>query len=278
MQAISDPGSPQYHRFLTPAQFARQFGPTTSTIEQVTATLQQQGLTVGRPSPTGLSLPVSATVAQVQSAFATPISKYHLSSGKTGYDNASAPEVPASVAPQIEGILGLDTLSPPQPSTSVPQASPAMPDPEAELAVPERWPRDSPRRDGKLRQQHQHRCESTFGALDAPELAQAYSFDSLYSSNDYGAGSTVALVEPAGTGATRRATSAPSPHCYGITLGERADLAEEAGRHGERHRGRHGRGGARHRDRALPGAQGGHRGVRGRRVEQPLRRVQPDRQ
>ena len=155
VQAISDPGSPEYRHFLTPAQFAQQFGPTTSTIEQVTSALQQEGLTVGPPSSTGLSLPVSGTVAQVQSAFATPISKYHLSSGKTGYDNAAAPEVPSSVAPQIEGILGLDTLSPPQPSTSVPQASPAAPHPEAAAAPEALAPGQPSPVTGKLRQQHQ---------------------------------------------------------------------------------------------------------------------------
>ena len=136
VQAVSDPGSPEYHHFLTPTEFAQEFGPTPATIAEVTANLQQQGLTVGTPSATGLSLPVSATVAQVQSAFSTPISRYRLSSGKTGYDNAYAPEVTASVAPEIEGILGLDTLSPPQPSTIVPQASGAIPDPDAQMAVP----------------------------------------------------------------------------------------------------------------------------------------------
>ena len=80
---------------------------------------------MGTPSSTGLSLPVSGTVAQIQSAFSTPIERYHLASGKTGYDNKSAPQVPVTVAPQIQGILGLNTLSPPKPSTSVPQASPA---------------------------------------------------------------------------------------------------------------------------------------------------------
>ena len=91
---------------------------------------------MGKPSATGLSLPVSGTVAQVQSAFSTPISKYRLPSGKTGYDNATAPEVDTTVAPQIEGILGLDTLSPPQPSTSVPEASSAAANRAADLAAP----------------------------------------------------------------------------------------------------------------------------------------------
>ena len=68
--------------------------------------LRQEGLTVGTPSATGLSLPVSGTVAQVQSAFSTPISKYRLPSGKTGYDNASAPEVPRRWPRRSRGSSG----------------------------------------------------------------------------------------------------------------------------------------------------------------------------
>ena len=218
VQAISDPGSPQYRHFLTPAQFAQQFGPSTFTIKQVTSALQQEGLTVGPPSSTGLSLPVSGTVAQVQSAFATPISKYHLSSGKTGYDNAAAPEVPSSVAPQIEGILGLDTLSPPQPSTSVPQASPAASHPEA-AAAPEALAPGQPSPVTGTCANSISSVEDIFGALDAPELAQAYSFDPLYSSSNYGAGSTVAVVEPSGTAGYSASDISHFAHCYGITLG-----------------------------------------------------------
>ena len=137
VQAVSDPRSPAVPALPDARASSRsEFGPTPATIAQVASALRSEGLTVGTPAATGLSLPVSGTVAQVQSAFATPISKYRLSSGKTGYDNTSAPEVPTSVAPQIEGILGLDTLSPPQPSTSVPEASQAVPHAESDLAAP----------------------------------------------------------------------------------------------------------------------------------------------
>ena len=74
VQAISDPGSPEYRHFLTPAQFAHSSARRPPPSTQVTSALQQEGLTVGPPSSTGLSLPVSGTVAQVQSAFSTPIS------------------------------------------------------------------------------------------------------------------------------------------------------------------------------------------------------------
>src|SRR6202453_1664552 len=216
-QEVSDPKSPEYRHFLTPSQFAQEFGPTTATIAQVSSSLQQAGLTVGEPSATGLSLPVAGTVAQVQSAFSTPISKYRLSSGKTGYDNATAPEVDTTVAPQIEGILGLDTLSPPQPSTSVPEASRAAPHPTADLAAPDVTPGQPQPATGSCTTSIADVEDST-GALDAPDLAQAYSFNPLYASNDYGAGSTVALLEMSGAGYSSSDINTFAT-CYGITLG-----------------------------------------------------------
>jgi hypothetical protein len=48
-QEVSDPKSPEYRHFLTPTQFAQEFGPTPSTIAQVASSLRQEGLTVGSP-------------------------------------------------------------------------------------------------------------------------------------------------------------------------------------------------------------------------------------
>ena len=102
--AVSDPASPDYHHFLTPGEFAQRYGPTPATIAQVTAQLKQSGLTVGPASSTGLSLPVSGTVAQVQSAFATPIDRYRLSSGKTGYHNHRHPRCPSLWRPRLRAF------------------------------------------------------------------------------------------------------------------------------------------------------------------------------
>ena len=217
VQAVSDRGSPDYRHFLTPAEFSQQYGPTPATIAQVTSSLRQEGLTVGTPSATGLSLPVSGTVAQVQTAFSTPISKYRLSSGKTGYDNATAPEVDDTVAPQIEGILGLDTLNPPQPSTSVPEASQAAAHPAADLAAPT-LASGQPTPTGSGCTASISGVANATGALEAPDLAQAYGLDSLYSSGDYGAGATIALLEMSGAGYSSSDINTFAG-CYGITLG-----------------------------------------------------------
>ena len=216
-QAVSAPASPDYHHFLTPKTFAQRFGATPATIAQVVAALKNEGLAVGTPSTTGLSIPVSGTVAQVQSAFSTPIDRYRLSSGKTGYDNRAAPQVPTTVAPQIEGILGLDTLSPPQPTTNLPEANATGAHGGTPLDSPALAPGQPSPQSGTCSTQISN-VETKYGALDVPELAQAYSFDPLYSSSDYGAGATVALVELSGAGySTSDITN--FANCYGITLG-----------------------------------------------------------
>ncbi len=214
VRAVSDPHSPEYRHFVTPSEFAQRFGATPGTIAHVTAALRHEGLTVGAPSSIGLSLPVSGTVAQIQSAFSTPIDRYHLASGKTGYDNRSAPQVPVTVAPQIQGILGLNTLSPPKPSTTVPQASPAGPhggsfssSPAPALGQP------SP----GVGCAANIVTEQKGGALDAEQLAQAYSFDPLYSANHYGAGTTVALLEMSTAGYLLSDIQTFAT-CYGISL------------------------------------------------------------
>ena len=41
-QQVSDPKSPDYRHFLTPTEFAQEFGPTPSTIAQVTSSLRRR--------------------------------------------------------------------------------------------------------------------------------------------------------------------------------------------------------------------------------------------
>jgi Pro-kumamolisin, activation domain/MBG domain (YGX type) len=215
VRAVSDPTSPEYHRFLTPAQFARRYGPDPSTIASVTTSLRSQGLTVGPPSATGLSVPVSGTAAQEEAAFATPIERYRLASGATGHRNVKVPELPVSVAPAVQGILGLDTLSPPRPTASLPTARSGAAGPAA--AATPALAAGQPSPTAGSCSSSIGGVQSSYGALDAPQLAQAYSFDPLYGSGDYGAGSTIALVEMYGAGySTSDITT--FANCYGISL------------------------------------------------------------
>ena len=215
VQAVSTPGSSEYRDFLQPGQFAQLYGPTPGTIAAVTSALEGKGLTVGAVSGTGLSLPVTATVAEAEAAFSTPIAAYLLPSGTTGYDNADSPSVPSAVAPYVQGVLGLDTLNQPEvvgplQPTVLPASTP-IPSPPAPNT-------NQPQPTGTACISGIDTIESEFGSRDADELAQAYSLDALYADGDYGANTTVALVEAEESGYSTTDIDTFA-NCYGITLG-----------------------------------------------------------
>jgi subtilase family serine protease len=215
-QAVSTPGSPTYRQFLAPGQFAQLYGPTSATISAVTSALRALGLTVGSPTGPELSLPVKATVAQAESAFSTPILAYRLPSGNNGYYNTAAPSVPASVASDIEGVIGLDTLNQPH-SGSVPSRAGNPGSPARPLTAGATAP-GQPTPTGSTCTSEIEGVQSSYGAWDADDLAQAYSFGSVYTGGHYGAGATVAIVELTGAGYSSSDISTFAG-CYGITLG-----------------------------------------------------------
>src|SRR5579884_244699 len=79
--AVSTPGSPQYHDYITPAQFAQRFGATPGAVAAVEASLRAHGLTPGTPSSNALSIPVTATAATVARAFSVSFAHVTLQSG-----------------------------------------------------------------------------------------------------------------------------------------------------------------------------------------------------
>lgn len=84
LQRLYDPSSPDYRQFLTVAQFTEQFGPTTQDYAAVSMYLQSQGLTVNTAPANRLIVPVSGSVAQINSAFNVQMSTYqHPSENRT---------------------------------------------------------------------------------------------------------------------------------------------------------------------------------------------------
>jgi subtilase family serine protease len=223
VNAVSDPASPDYRHFLSPRQVAARYGPTPATIAAVVGLLKSDGLTVGQVAATGLSIPVSGKVERVESALSTQVSTYRLASGRTGYDANSRPRLPPDIASSVEGVLGLNTLNPPQPADlRGPPPSPASegsktstPSPPSGLAPGQPWPQVTSCA-SKISV-----LESSDHALDSVDLADAYSFGGVYKPGapvDYGAGATIALLELYGSGYSGTDIG-NFASCYGITLG-----------------------------------------------------------
>ncbi|MDH6451879.1 subtilase family serine protease [Streptomyces sp. SAI-149] len=108
--AVSTPGNAQYHHYLGKGQFASVFGPTRATIDGVSRALKAAGLTPGKVSPDGLSIPVTATAEKASHAFGTGFRNVRLKDGTTDYLNTAAPSLPANVASSVTGIVGLSSI------------------------------------------------------------------------------------------------------------------------------------------------------------------------
>ncbi|MDQ6606095.1 MAG: protease pro-enzyme activation domain-containing protein [Actinomycetota bacterium] len=83
--AVSTPGSADFRRYLSVAEFARRFGPGAAAVAAVRSSLRAHGLYAGAPSVNGLALSLSTDAGAVAQAFSTSFHRIALRSGATAY-------------------------------------------------------------------------------------------------------------------------------------------------------------------------------------------------
>ncbi|MFK2900923.1 S8/S53 family peptidase [Dyella jejuensis] len=111
MQQQLTKGSPNYHQWLTAAEFGQQYGPSQMDIDTVTSWLKSQGFTVNRVYDSGMTIDFSGTAGQVHSAFNAEI--HHLSvNGENHIANMSDPQIPAAFAAAVQGVVSLNDFRP----------------------------------------------------------------------------------------------------------------------------------------------------------------------
>ncbi|MCQ4081947.1 S53 family peptidase [Streptomyces sp. RB6PN25] len=104
-QAVSDPHSASYGKYLTPQQAQARFGVTKQQTDEVTSWLKSAGLTV-----TGVNehyISVSGDQAAVEKAFNTQLHNY-TKGGHVYHAPSSTPSVPASLGGAVLTVTGLD--------------------------------------------------------------------------------------------------------------------------------------------------------------------------
>ena len=99
--------SANYHMWLTPEQFADQFGLSTTDLGKVTRWLSGQGFTVTSTARSRTFVSFSGTAAQVQQAFGTTIHNLSLD-GEKHFANLTDPKLPSALAGVVTGITGLN--------------------------------------------------------------------------------------------------------------------------------------------------------------------------
>jgi len=163
VQAQQTPGSPLYHAWITPAEYAAQFGLSDADLAKVESWLNSQGFNIDRVANSHNSITVSGTAGEVEAAFGTQLNRYQLD-GERHFANASDLQIPAALSGIVQSVGNLSDFRP-RPEIRIPTANPQF--------------------TGKSGNQHN---------LTPKDVATIYNIDAAYSSGYTGSGQTIVVV------------------------------------------------------------------------------------
>lgn len=101
-----NPESPLYHKWLTPEEFGQRFGVRRETLSKITTWLTAHGFTINEVSTGNRQILFTGTAAQVAETFHTEIHSYRVN-GVTHIANAQDPQIPATFASAVNGVVSL---------------------------------------------------------------------------------------------------------------------------------------------------------------------------
>jgi hypothetical protein len=106
-----DPGSPNFHHWLSPDEVGADFGPSSTDITIISKWLTGHGFSIGEITRDRMSIRFSGTAAQVESTFHTEIHNLQVK-GVQHIGNMSDPRIPAALAPVVVGVKSLHNFFP----------------------------------------------------------------------------------------------------------------------------------------------------------------------
>lgn len=98
--------SANYHAWLTPDRFGKQFGPADADIQTVTQWLTSHGFNDIKVGPGRNVIEFSGNVAAVRNTFHTEIHRFVVN-GEDHQANASDPQIPGALTPVVIGVVSL---------------------------------------------------------------------------------------------------------------------------------------------------------------------------
>lgn len=202
--AVSTPGSSVFHRYLSVAQFARRFGASARQIAAVKRSLRAHGLRPGRVSANGLAISVAGSAGAVTHAFSVSLDRLKLPGGRTAFANRQAPLLDRSVVSAVQGVVGLEDASAPQPLALQRLSR------RAGVSVAPRVVTGGTQPCAGARSAAASRPTT----YTADQVASTYGFSGLYAAGDKGAGQTIALYE---LEASLPSDVAAYQRCYGTS-------------------------------------------------------------
>lgn len=111
IQDMHTPGSASYHKWLTPAQFGKQFGPSDQDMATVQAWLQSHGFSITKVNAGSQSIEIAGNASQFSNTFHAQIHKFSVN-GETHYSNTTDPQIPTALSPVVAGFATLNNFRP----------------------------------------------------------------------------------------------------------------------------------------------------------------------
>lgn len=165
---LHNPKSPDYHRWLTAAEFGQRYGVAPQDLSTITTWLQSHGFTVNSVYTSGLLIDFSGTAGQIRQALHTEIHALNVN-GVPHIANMSDPQIPEALAPAIVGVVSLHDFHPHAMSKQAKKKT------------------DYTFTSGGY----------TYQAVTPGDLATIYNLTPLFAKGNTGAGQTIALIEDA---------------------------------------------------------------------------------
>ena len=103
-----EPRSAQYHKWLTPQEYASRFGVTQPEFDQVSNWLTSEGFQVTGGSPLDGYIKFSGSTLTISRAFGTSVSKFSPDGSRFGI--LKEPRIPSQYENVVGNITGLDNL------------------------------------------------------------------------------------------------------------------------------------------------------------------------
>jgi len=160
VESLTDRTSPNFHKWITAAEYGRRFGASPEDIATVSRWLESHGFTVNSVPANSMVIDFSGTAAQVSEALHTEIHTFDVAS-KRRFANVRDPRIPAALAPAVAGVVSLNNFGPH--SMLVPRA--------------------------------QYTLSSTEAPLVPGDLATIYNLNAVFAGGYTGKGQTIVLVE-----------------------------------------------------------------------------------
>ena len=102
-----DPSSSNYHRWLTPEEYADRFGASSDDIATLAAWLEQNQLHVSSIARSRNWISFSGTAGDVEQALGTRIHRYEVN-GELHFANATEPAIPEALVVVVRSVRGLN--------------------------------------------------------------------------------------------------------------------------------------------------------------------------